>query len=411
MSIVASRMNRIKMSPTAAARVIIAELRQNGTDIVDLTIGEPDFDTPEHIRAAGEVAIRDGDTHYPLSQGTPALRKAIRFRILDEIGMDYPVERIIVSTGAKQVIYNGLVASLDDGDEVIIPAPYWVSYPDMVTLAGGAPVVAPADVSNGYKIDAAALSSVITPATKWLMLNSPSNPSGAVYDEAELADLASVLRKHPHVHVMTDDIYARLTFSQPAAPHLLQVAPDLVDRVLIVNGVSKAYAMTGWRIGYGAGPSELVKAMAVVQSQSTSGASSIGQAAAVAALSGPQACVGQFAARFRQRRDIAIDILSQAQGLKLVAPEGAFYVFPDCSDLIGRKTPAGDFIDSDTALVHHILRQTGVAVIDGSSYGVPGTFRLSYATGDDIVERGCLAIRDVCNAIVAATAPQPMEMH
>ena len=396
MSIVAGRMRQVKLSPSAAARVVLAELRQQGRRIIDLTIGEPDFATPKHIREAAVAAMERGETKYPLSQGSLALRCAVADRLMLDTGQTYAIDQIIVSTGAKQVLYNALTASLEDGDEVIIPAPYWVSYPDMVELAGGKPVTLTTSAEHRYKISPEALAQAITPRTKWLMMNAPSNPSGAVYDEAELAALAEVLRANPHVWVMTDDIYARLTFNGRPAPHILQVAPELADRVLVVNGVSKAYAMTGWRIGYGAGPRDLIKAMSVVQSQSTSGASSIGQAAAVEALTGPQDCVAEFAASFKERRDATLDILKDAPGLKAVVPDGGFYIFPDCSELLGKVAADGSVIATDADLVKHILKETGVALLDGISYGVPGTFRLSFASAIEDVREGCEAIKKVC---------------
>ncbi|GGE53183.1 aminotransferase [Agaricicola taiwanensis] len=399
MSVVSAKLRQVKLSPSVAARAIVANLREQGRRIIDLTVGEPDFPTPDHIRQAAREAIDRGDTKYPLSQGTLALRRAVQQRLQADVGQSYPVDQIIVSTGAKQVLYNGLAASLEAGDEVIVPTPYWVSYPDMVELAGGTPVFAGTSSSEAYKLIAEVLERAISPKTKWLMLNSPSNPSGALYSAEELREMAGVLRAHPHVWVMTDDIYARLSFGGQNAPHLLQVAPDLADRTLVVNGVSKAYAMTGWRIGYGAGPKDLIKAMAVVQSQSTSGASTIGQVAALAALTGPQDCVDRFTAVFKERRDLAVAILSDVPGLGIVVPDGAFYVFPDCSALIGKKTPSGEVISSDVDLVQHILSQAGVALIDGSSYGIASTFRVSFAASNDDVRQGCEAIRDVCLAL------------
>ncbi|WP_343315821.1 aminotransferase class I/II-fold pyridoxal phosphate-dependent enzyme [Brucella sp. BE17] len=401
MSIVSARMRQVKLSPSVAARVILNRLREEGRRIIDLTIGEPDFSTPAHIRKAAVEAMERGETKYPLSQGTTALRKAAAARILLDTGIEYPLAQIIVSTGAKQVLYNALTATLETGDEVIIPAPYWVSYPDMVELGGGKPVTLVTESATNYKISPAALRAAITPNTKWLMLNAPSNPSGAVYDEAQLLALAEVLRESPHVWIMTDDIYARLTFEGGPAPHILQVAPDLAERTLAVNGVSKCYAMTGWRIGYGSGPADLIKAMAVVQSQSTSGACSISQAAALAALTGPQDCVETFTQSFRERRDLAIEILAQAPGLNVIVPNGAFYIFPDCSALLGRVAADGTRIATDADLVQYILRQTGVALLDGGSYGVPGTFRLSFASAPSEVREGCEAIKSICEELMS----------
>lgn len=399
MSIIADKIKRIKLSPSVAARAIIAELREQGRRVIDLTVGEPDFMTPEHIRQAATAAMNRGETKYPPAQGTVALRKAASVRLQEETGVDYPASRIIVSTGAKQVIFNGLAATLNDGDEVIIPAPFWVSYPDMVLVNGGVPVAVPTTPETDYKLTPEALERAITPRTKWLMMNAPSNPTGAVYRADELRALADVLVRHPHVWLMTDDIYARLNFSGEATVHPLQVAPELTDRTLVVNGVSKAYAMTGWRIGYGAGPDELIKAMAILQSQSTSGASSVSQAAALEALAGPQDCVAEFAKVFRERRDTAMAALAGTRGLQIVEPQGAFYVFPDCQGLLGKRTPAGDVIHTDTDLTHYLLREAGVAVIDGNAYGAPGTFRLSFAASLDDIREGCSAIRTACEKL------------
>ena len=400
MSIIADKIKRIKLSPSVAARAIIAELREQGRRIIDLTVGEPDFMTPEHIRLAATAAMNRGETKYPPAQGTVALRKAAGVRLLEETGVAYPASRIIVSTGAKQVIFNGLAATLNEGDEVIIPAPFWVSYPDMVLVNGGVPVIAETAPETDYKLTPEALERVITPRTKWLMLNAPSNPTGAVYRREELRALADVLVRHPHVWLMTDDIYARLNFSGSATVHPLQVAPELTDRALVVNGVSKAYAMTGWRIGYGAGPDELIKAMAILQSQSTSGASSVSQAAALEALAGPQDCVAEFAQVFRERRDTALAVLTGTSGLRIVEPQGAFYVFPDCRGLLGKRAPTGEVINTDTELTHYLLREAGVAVIDGHAYGAPGTFRLSFAASLDDIRQGCSAIRAACEKLV-----------
>lgn len=396
MSIVADKIKRIKLSPSVATRAIVAQLRDEGRRIIDLTVGEPDFSTPVHICDAAVEAMRKGQTKYPPAQGTMPLRRAARARLLDETGIDYPESRIIVGTGAKQVIYNGLAATLNDGDEVIIPAPYWVSYPDMALVNGGTPVTVAATPESGYKLTPQALEAAITPRTKWLMMNAPSNPTGAVYSAQEWQALTGVLLRHPHVWLMTDDIYARLNFTESPTVHPLQIAPELAERTLVVNGVSKAYAMTGWRIGYGAGPDDLIKAMAILQSQSTSGASSISQAAAHEALAGPQDCVAEFAAVFKARRDAAVAALQGAPGLKVVVPQGAFYVFPDCSGVLGKKTAEGQVIATDTDFVHYLLREGGVAVIDGTPYGIPGTFRLSFAASLDDIEQGCAAIRAAC---------------
>lgn len=399
MDITSDRIRRIKLSPSVAARAIIAELREQGRRIIDLTIGEPDFNTPEHIVIAAVDAMRRGDTKYPPAQGTMALRGAIRERFQQDYGQDYDVQQIIVSTGAKQVLYNALAASLNEGDEVIIPAPFWVSYPDMVTVNGGKPVYVVACPEQNYKLTPDALEAAITSQTKWLLMNSPSNPTGAIYTRSELRALADVLLRHPNVWLMTDDIYSRLNFTDQPTCHPLQIEPSLANRTLVVNGVSKAYAMTGWRIGFGAGPKELIRAMGILQSQSTSGASSIGQAAALEALTGPQDKVREFADIFKKRRDEAVSRLSGVPGLNVVQPEGAFYVFPDCSRMFGKSTPDGQVIKSDTDFTHYMLREAGVALIDGSAYGLPGTFRLSFAAAMDDIRDGCEYIRAACESL------------
>ncbi len=390
MSIIAERIQRIKPSPSGAARAIIAELREQGREVIDLTIGEPDFPTPAHIREAALAAAARGETRYTHVQGTPALRRAVRQQFIDDFGLDYPEADIIVSTGAKQVIYNGLAATVNEGDEVIIPAPYWVSYPDMVLLNGGTPVRVAASPESDYKLTPQALEAAITPRTKWLLLNSPCNPTGALYTRAELKGLTEVLLRHPQVWLMTDDIYAHLNFSGERTVHPLEVAPELKSRSLIVNGVSKAYAMTGWRIGYGAGPSALIRAMSTLQSQCTSGTSAISQAAALEALTGPQACVAEFREVFKARRDAAVAGLSQVTGLDVLVPEGAFYVYPSCIGLLGKKTPDGKVIATDSDLTAYFLREAGVALIDGTAYGVPGTFRVSYANSLDNINQACV---------------------
>lgn len=392
MDIISDRLKRIKSSPSGAARAIIAELREQGRSIIDLTVGEPDFPTPAHIRRAAFDATERGETRYTGVQGTVELRRAIRQQFINDFGLDYPIANLIVSTGAKQVIYNGLAATVNAGDEVIIPAPYWVSYPDMVLLNGGKPVCVQATPESDYKLTAQALDAAITPRTKWLLLNTPCNPTGALYTREELKALTDVLVRHPHVWLMTDDIYAYLNFTAARTIHPLEVAPDLKDRTLMVNGVSKAYAMTGWRIGYGAGPSALINAMATLQSQCTSGASSVSQAAALEALTGPQACVAQFRDLFRTRRDAAVAGLSNVPGLDITVPEGAFYVYPRCTRLLGKKTPDGLRIDSDIDLVNYFLREAGVALINGTVYGVPGTFRVSYANSLENITKACDAM-------------------
>ncbi|KAG1461751.1 hypothetical protein G6F57_014076 [Rhizopus arrhizus] len=352
--------------------------------------------TPAHIARAGQEAIAGGDIRYTSPNGTVGLRRAIANSLELGLGVSYGMDQITVGAGAKQIIGAALTASLEPGDEVIVCAPYWVSYPDMVLLNDAKPVVVTGPESQGFKLDAATLEAAITPRTRWLILNSPRNPSGAVYSAAELRALTDVLLRHPQVWILSDEIYAPFCYSGQSHASPVQVEPQLIPRTLIVNGMSKSYAMTGWRIGYGAGPDELIKAMAILQSQSPSGASSVSQAAALEALSGPQDCVTQFAQVFRERRDLAIAELSGAPGLAIVVPQGAFYVFPDCSGLLGKKTPAGDVIATDTDLTHYLLREAGVAVIDGHAYGAPGTFRLSFAASLDDIKQGCAAIREAC---------------
>ncbi|KAG1264013.1 hypothetical protein G6F65_014423 [Rhizopus arrhizus] len=392
----ADRARAIKPSPSMAAKTRVDQLRAQGRDIIDFTVGEPDLPTPAHIVQAGIDTLNSGDIRYTASAGAKPLLEAVRAKFQRENGLDYGLDELIVGVGAKQLIFTALAATVQAADEVIIPAPYWVSYPDMVLVNGGTPVAVQTSPATDYKVTPEALERAITPRTKWLMMNAPSNPTGSVYTADELRGLTDVLKRHPHVWLMTDDIYARLNFTGEPTVHPLQVAPELAARTLVVNGVSKAYAMTGWRIGYGAGPDELIKAMAILQSQSTSGASSVSQAAALEALSGPQDCVTQFAQVFRERRDLAIAELSGAPGLAIGVPQGAFYVFPDCSGLLGKKTPAGDVIATDTALTHYLLREAGVAVIDGHAYGAPGTFRLSFAASLDDIKQGCAAIREAC---------------
>jgi aspartate aminotransferase len=396
MSIIASRLSRIKPSATIAVTQKARDLQAAGRDVIGLGAGEPDFDTPDHIKEAAVKAIMAGDTKYTAVDGTPALKKAVCAKFERENGLKYEIDQVTVGNGGKQVLFNALLATLNDGDEVIVPAPYWVSYPEMVVLAGGAPVAVECKAEHGFKLDAASLEAAITPKTKWLILNSPSNPSGAAYTHAELKALTDVLLRHPHVWVMTDDMYEHLlydgaTFATPA-----QVEPGLLDRTLTVNGVSKAYAMTGWRIGYAGGPRALIKAIATMQSQSTSNPSSISQAAAVAALNGPQGFIAERAEVFRQRRDLVVSMLNQASGIACRKPEGAFYVFPSCEGTIGRVTPSGKRIANDTDFVSELLEAEGVAVVQGSAFGLAPFFRISYATSTEKLEEACRRIQRFC---------------
>jgi aspartate aminotransferase len=388
----ASRLNRIKPSPSSMAGQRARELRSQGRDIVGLTAGEPDFETPEHIKEAATRAMAAGKTRYTDVGGTPELREAVSKKFKAENGLDYGVNEIIVGTGAKQVIFNALMCTLEAGDEVIVPAPYWVSYPDIALLADGVPVFVDCPEAKGFKLQPEDLERAITARTRWLVLNSPNNPSGATYTRDELVALAQVLHRHPHVWVMTDDIYEHLIYDGRAFATLAQAAPELKDRTLTINGVSKAYAMTGWRIGYGAGPAALIKAMVKLQSQSTSGASSIGQAAAVAALAGPQDFIAVNRGVFQQRRDTVVAALNKIDGIRCHAPEGAFYVFASCEALFGLRTPGGARIATSDDWIMHLLDAQNLAALQGSAYGVPTHFRLSFAASTEHLLEGCRRI-------------------
>ena len=393
------RVTRLKPSASIAAKAIVNDLRAQGRSIVDFTIGEPDLDTPPHIVEAAIEAMRAGDTHYTATNGTPALRQAIAAKLKRENGLAFDPADIVVGVGAKQLIFEAFAATLNAGDEVIVPAPYWVSYPDIVALNGGSPVIVPCGRDTDFKLTGPALEEAITPRTRWLILCAPSNPTGAIYSREELAALAAVLLRHPHVAVLTDDIYEHLVYDGAAAHALLAVEPALAGRVLLVNGLSKAYAMTGWRIGYAAGPSEVIAAIVKLLGQSTTCASSISQAAAVAALNGDQAPVREMVALYQRRRDVMHDGLSAIPGIVCDRPAGAFYIYPDVSGLIGRRTPDGTVIESDTDLSLYLLRAAGVAVMDGSAYGMSPCLRLSFATSQEIIEEGCALIRDACAAL------------
>jgi aspartate aminotransferase len=399
MSIVAERLQRVKPSPTIAVTMKAAELKAAGKDVIGLGAGEPDFDTPANIKAAAKAAIDKGDTKYTAVDGTPALKKAIAAKFKRENGLDYAPNQISVGTGGKQVLYNALMATLNPGDEVIVPAPYWVSYPDMVILAEGKPVEVACSENQGFKLTAEALEAAITPKTKWLILNSPSNPTGAAYTKADLKALADVLLKHPHVWVMTDDMYEHLVYDDFEFATIAQVEPKLYDRTLTVNGVSKAYCMTGWRIGYAGGPAQLIKAMSAIQSQSTSNPSSISQAAAVEALNGSQDFIPANNKVFKERRDLVVKMLNEAKGLRCPKPEGAFYVFPSCAGTIGKKTPDGKVIQTDTDFVTYLLESVGVAVVQGSAFGLAPYFRISYATSTEALRDACTRIQKACAAL------------
>lgn len=382
----AGRMSRIRESPSMAAAQKVRELQAAGGQILDLTVGEPDFDTPEHIKAAARAAMAAGLTKYTPVNGIPQLRDAIADRMLRTTGLRYSHSEITVGGGAKQVLFLALMASLDEGDEVIVPAPYWVSYPDMIAAHDGAPVLVDCPRHTGFRLTPERLEAAITPATRWLVLNSPGNPSGSVYSLDQLAGLADVLDRHPDVGVLSDEIYDEISFESAPAPSLLTVAPRLRDRVLVVNGVSKTYAMTGWRLGYAAGPPDLIAAINKLQSQSSSCPSSISQAAAVAALTGDQSFVAESVAVYRRRRDLIHELLSDVDGLTPALPEGSFYLFVGCSDLIGRRTPDGMTLDSDQDVVLYLLEHASVATIQGSAYGASPYFRISFATSEGILK-------------------------
>lgn len=399
MAFLADRLSRIKPSPTIAVTQKAAELRAEGRDVIGLGAGEPDFDTPENIKAAASAAMARGETKYTAVAGTPALRAAICEKFKRENGLDYTPDQITVGCGGKQVIYNALSATLNPGDEVIIPAPYWVSYPDITLLAEGTPVVVECPADNGFKLTPADLERAITPKTKWVILNSPNNPTGAAYSAADLTALADVLDRHPHVWVMTDDMYEHLVYDGFEFATIAQVAPTLKDRTLTINGVSKAYAMTGWRVGYAAGPVELIKAINKIQSQSSTHTSSISQAASIEALSGPQDFLVERNAVFKQRRDLVVERLNRAEGLSCNTPEGAFYVYPSCAGVIGKTTPEGKVIETDSDFVTYLLESQGVAAVQGAAFGLSPYFRISYATATEALEEACARIQRACAAL------------
>ncbi|CUA92120.1 pyridoxal phosphate-dependent aminotransferase [Pannonibacter indicus] len=395
MGFIADALSRVKPSATIAVTNKARELKAAGRDVIGLGAGEPDFDTPENIKAAAIKAINEGKTKYTAVDGIPELKEAICAKFKRENGLTYTPAQVTVGTGGKQVLYNALIATVNPGDEVLIPTPYWVSYPDMVELAGGTPVIVEADKKT-FKITAEALEAAITPKTKWFIFNSPSNPSGAAYTRAELKALTDVLVRHPHVWVMSDDMYEHLVYDNFEFTTPAQVEPSLYDRTLTVNGVSKAYAMTGWRIGYAAGPVQLIKAMATVQSQSTSNPSSIAQYAAVEALNGPQDFIPKNNEIFKARRDLVVSMLNQAKGLVCPVPEGAFYVFPSCEGCIGKTAPSGKVIETDEDFVTELLEAEGVAVVQGSAFGLGPNFRISYATATEALEDACQRIQRFC---------------
>ncbi|CAN5173269.1 pyridoxal phosphate-dependent aminotransferase [soil metagenome] len=398
MSLESRALSRVKPSATLAADAKARELKAQGRDIIGLAAGEPDFDTPENIKEAAIKAIRDGKTKYTNVDGIVELKEAICAKFARENGLSYKPSQVNVSPGGKPVIYNAMVSTLNPGDEVIIPAPYWVSYPDMVLLAGGEPVFV-ATSAPSFKLDPARLEVAITPRTRWIILNSPSNPSGAAYTRAELRAIADVLLRHPQVWILTDDMYEHLVFDDFEFTTIAQVEPGLYDRTLTMNGVSKAYAMTGWRIGYAAGPEPLINLMRKVMSQTTSNPSSISQYAAVEALNGTQAFIKPNAKLFQGRRDLVVSMLNQATGLKCPTPEGAFYVYPSCEGLIGKKTAAGKVIESDGDFATELLEGEGVAVVMGTAFGMAPFFRISYATSNAVLEEACNRIQRFCASL------------
>ena len=389
MAFLSDALGRIKPSPTVAITTEARALKAAGRDIISLSAGEPDFDTPLHIREAAKAAIDRGETRYTAPDGMPELKAAIAAKFARENGLDHAASEIMVSTGGKQVLFNALIATVNPGDEVVMSAPYWVSYPDMVRLAGGTPVIVETAMAAGFKLDPAALEAAITPRTKWVILNSPSNPSGAGYGRDEMAALTAVLLRHPHVWVMTDDIYEHVAYAPFRFCTVAEVEPALKPRTLTVNGVSKAYAMTGWRIGYAAGPASLIKAMTAVQGQSTTNPCSISQWAAVAALEGPQDYISEASTAFRRRRDLVVSRLNAIPGLVCPVPEGAFYVYPSIAGLLGRRTPDGREIASDADFAGALLAVAGVAVVFGAAFGLSPHFRISYAASDETLVAAC----------------------
>lgn len=403
-SIVAGRLARIKPSPTIAVTTKAAELKAAGRDVIGLGAGEPDFDTPDHIKAAAIEAINKGQTKYTAVDGTPELKKAICAKFKRENNLEYAPDQVSVGTGGKQVLYNSFMASLNVGDEVIIPAPYWVSYPDMVMMADGTPVFVPCTSENFFKMKPEQLEAAITPKTKWLIFNSPSNPTGAAYTKDEIKALTDVLLRHPHVWIMTDDMYEHLVYDGFKYFSVAQVEPKLYDRTLTTNGVSKSFAMTGWRIGYAAGPKALIKAMASVQSHSTSNPSSVSQAAALAALNGDLGFLKERNDVFKARRDMVVDMLNAAQGITCHKPEGAFYVYPSCAGCIGKVTAQGKVIKSDDDFATYLLEEEGVAVVQGSAFGLSPHFRISYATSTEALKEACTRIQRFCAKLAVQAA-------
>jgi aspartate aminotransferase len=399
MAFIADRLSRIKPSPTVAVAGKATELKAAGEDVIGLGAGEPDFDTPEHIKQAAADAMAAGKTKYAPVAGIPELRRAICDKFKRDNDLTYTPDQITVNCGGKQSIYNAMMASLNPGDEVIIPAPYWVSYPDITLLAEGEPVIVDCPENANFKLTPEILEAAITPKTKWLILNSPSNPTGAAYTRDDLAALGEVLKKHPHVWVMTDDMYEFIIYDDFEFTTIAQVVPELYDRTLTLNGLSKAYCMTGWRVGYAAGSVELIKAMNKIQSQSTTSTSTISQWASVAALDGDHSFIAEHNKVFKERRDLVVSMLNQASGLTCATPEGAFYVYPSCAGLMGKKTLEGKVIGTDEDFVTYLLESEGVAAVHGEAFGLSPHFRISYATSTDLLEDACQRIQRACAAL------------
>ncbi|MDO5758579.1 MAG: pyridoxal phosphate-dependent aminotransferase [Rhodobacterales bacterium] len=399
MTTLSHTLSRVKPSPTMAVTTKARELKEAGRDVIGLGAGEPDFDTPENIREAGKRAIDEGKTRYTAADGISELKQAICAKFKRDNNLDYTASQVTVGAGGKQVLYNAFMATLNPGDEVVIPAPYWVSYPDMVLLAGGEPVFVVGGMETGYKITGAQLEAAITPRTKWFVFNSPSNPTGAGYTWDELKALTDVLLRHPHVLVMTDDMYEHLVFDDYKFCTPAEVEPGLYDRTLTCNGVSKVYAMTGWRIGYAAGPEQIIRAMGKIQSQSTSNPCSISQWAAVEALNGPQDFIAAHNEMFQRRRDIVVSMLNEAEGIECPVPDGAFYVYPSIKGCIGKATPGGTVITDDEVFATALLEDTGVAVVFGAAFGLSPYFRVSYATSDESLKEACRRIQQFCKSL------------
>jgi aspartate aminotransferase len=399
MGFISDSLNRIQPSATIAITTKAQVMQAEGKNVIGLAAGEPDFDTPQNIKDAAIAAITAGKTKYTAVDGIPELKKAIAAKFKRENNLDYTPSQVSVGTGGKQVLFNALMATINSGDEVIVPAPYWVSYPDIVMLAGGKPIIVQGNPDKGFKLQAADLEKAITPKTKWIILNSPSNPSGAAYSHSEMKALTDVLVKHPHVWVLTDDMYEHLVYDDFKFCTPVEVEPKLYDRTLTMNGVSKSYCMTGWRIGYAAGPEVLIKAMAKLQSQSTSNPSSIAQWAAVEALNGPQGFIAEHNKVFVERRDLVVSMLNQAKGIKCATPEGAFYVYPSCAGLMGKTAPSGKVLETDEDFVSELLAAEGVAAVHGAAFGTSPYFRISYATATSKLEDACQRIQRFCGSL------------